>query len=187
MEIINAIPSYLITVTASVAFFIALNILQNFIHTKIVHAKTETSRARWAYVGQLADTAVASLSGRDIAGHEKFEQATDFVQKTLEKQGIKNIDLNAIETAVQSAYEKADLKTKKPVIKSVVKATPQEITTSIASPQANLKDMPGASKKAETKPYSPETAKSIKGIPTGNLEDIAVQAPKKEEGADNGN
>lgn len=183
MEIINAIPSYLITVTASVAFFIALNILQNFIHTKIVHAKTETSRARWTYVGQLADTAVASLNSKDIAGHEKFEQATDFVQKTLEKQGIKNIDLNAIETAVQSAYEKADLKTKKPVIKSVVKATPQEITTSIAP----VGDMPGASKKAEAKPYSPETAKSIKGIPTGNLEDIAVQTPKKEEGADNGN
>lgn len=184
MEIINAIPSYFITVTSSVAFFIALKLLQNFIHAKIVHAKTETSRARWTYVGQLADTAVASLNGKDIAGHEKFEQATDFVQKTLEKQGIKNIDLNAIETAVQSAYEKSDLKAKKPTSKPVVIATPHGIVASSQS-QSDIKDIPGASKKTETKPYSVDTAKSIKGIPTDNLEDIAVQTPKKEEGADN--
>ena len=74
------------------------------------------------------------------------------------------------------------MKTKKPVIKSVVKATPQEITASVAP----VGDMPGASKKAETKPYSPENAKSIKGIPTDNLEDIAVQTPQEKGGADNG-
>ena len=44
-----------------------------------------------------------------MAGHEKFRQATDIVQQALEKQGIKNIDLNAIETLVQSAYEKSSL------------------------------------------------------------------------------
>lgn len=107
--IINAIPEYLITVTASVAFFIALKLLQNFIHTKAIHAKTETSRAAWSYAAQLADTAVASLVGRDMAGHEKFRQATQIVQSALEQQGIKNVDLNAIEAMVQAAYEKSPL------------------------------------------------------------------------------
>lgn len=109
MNVINEIPPYLITVTASVAFFIALKLMQNFIHAKVIHAKTETSRAAWACAAQLADNAVASLVGKDMAGHEKFRQATDIVQQALKQQGIKNIDLNAIETLVQSAYEKSAL------------------------------------------------------------------------------
>lgn len=109
MNVINEIPSYLITVTASVAFFIALKLMQNFIHAKVIHAKTETSRAAWSCAAQLADNAVASLVGKDMAGHEKFQQATDIVQQALQKQGLKNIDLNAIETLVQSAYEKSAL------------------------------------------------------------------------------
>lgn len=44
-----------------------------------------------------------------MAGQEKFRQATDIVQQALQKQGIKNIDLTAIETAVQAAYEKSPL------------------------------------------------------------------------------
>ena len=108
-EIINAIPSYLITVTASVAFFVALKILHNFVEHKIVTAKTQQAKERWIYVQQLADTAVNSLVGKDIAGHEKFVQATAIVQSALEKQGIKNVDLKAIEAAIQSAYEKSPL------------------------------------------------------------------------------
>lgn len=107
--IINAIPSYLITVTASVAFFVALKILHNFVEHKIVTAKTQQAKERWIYVQQLADTAVNSLVGKDIAGHEKFVQATAIVQSALEKQGIKNVDLKAIEAAIQSAYEKSPL------------------------------------------------------------------------------
>lgn len=108
-EIINAIPSYLITVTASVAFFVALKILHNFVEHKIVTAKTQQAKERWIYVQQLAYTAVNSLVGKDIAGHEKFVQATAIVQSALEKQGIKNVDLKAIEAAIQSAYEKSPL------------------------------------------------------------------------------
>lgn len=107
--IVNAIPEYLITVTVSVAFFVALKLLQNFIHTKVIHAKTETSRTAWSYAAQLADTAVASLVGKDMAGHEKFVRATKIVQSALEQQGIKNVDLNAIEAMVQAAYEKSPL------------------------------------------------------------------------------
>lgn len=108
-EIINAIPSYSITVTTSVAFFIALKIMHNFVEHKIVIAKTQQAKERWIYVQQLADTAVNSLVGKDIAGHEKFVQATAIVQSALEKQGIKNVDLKAIEAAIQSAYEKLPL------------------------------------------------------------------------------
>ena len=108
-EIINAIPSYSITVTASVAFFIALKIMHNFVEHKIVTAKTQQAKECWIYVQQLADTAVNSLVGKDIAGHEKFVQATAIVQDALAKQGFTNVDVKAIESAVQSAYEKSPL------------------------------------------------------------------------------
>ena len=107
--IINAIPTYILTAVISAAFYFALKQSQVFIHAKVIHAKTETSRAAWSCAAQLADDAVASLVDKDMAGHEKFCQATDIVQQTLQKQGIKNIDLNAIETLVQSAYEKSTL------------------------------------------------------------------------------
>ena len=83
--------------------------MHNFVEHKIVIAKTQQAKERWIYVQQLADTAVNSLVGKDIAGHEKFVQATAIVQSALEKQGIKNVDLKAIEAAIQSAYEKLPL------------------------------------------------------------------------------
>lgn len=107
--IINAIPGYIITAVISTVFYFALKQSQTFIHAKVVHAKTETARTAWSCASQLADTAVNSLVGKDIAGHEKFKIATDFVQQALQKQGIKNIDLDAIEKAVQSAYEQSEL------------------------------------------------------------------------------
>lgn len=183
MEIINAIPEYVITAVVSTAIFYGMKYVEKLIHAKVLHAKTAQSKELWSFIEQVSTVAVNSLVSAQMTGDEKFTKATAIVQDSLNRQGFKNVDVKAIEAAVQSAYEKADLKTKKPVIKSVVKATPQEITASVAP----VGDMPGASKKAETKPYSPETAKSIKGIPTDNLEDIAVQTPKREEGADNGN
>lgn len=107
--IINAIPTYILTAVISTVFYFGLKQSQTFIHAKVIHAKAETSRAAWSCAAQLADNAVASLVGKDMTGHEKFHQATDIVQQALQKQGIKNIDLNAIETLVQSAYEKSTL------------------------------------------------------------------------------
>ena len=107
--IINAIPTYILTAVISAVFYFALKQSQTFIHAKVIHAETETSRAAWSCAAQLADNAVASLVGKDMAGHEKFRRATDIVQQALKQQGIKNIDLNAIETLVQSAYEKSAL------------------------------------------------------------------------------
>ena len=183
MKNINDIFYWLIsTGTLGVVAKFAWSYIKPVLKEKEAHAKAEKARTEWAFLDQVADAAVHAMNSKPKTGSEKFASAVEAVNSALLYQ---NMDMSekSVKTAVQSAYEKADLKTKKPIIKSVVKATPQEVTTSIAS----TGDMPGASKKAETKPYSPETAKSIKGIPTGNLEDIAVQTPKKEEGADNGN
>ena len=183
MKNINNIFYWLIsTGTLGVVAKFAWSYIKPVLKEKEAHAKAEKARTEWAFLDQVADAAVHAMNSKPKTGSEKFASAVEAVNSALLYQ---NMDMSekSVKTAVQSAYEKADLKTKKPIIKSVVKATPQEITTSIAP----VGDMPGASKKAETKPYSPETAKSIKGIPTGNLEDIAVQTPKKEEGADNGN
>lgn len=183
MKNINDIFYWLIsTGTLGVVAKFAWSYIKPVLKEKEAHAKAEKARTEWAFLDQVADAAVHAMNSKPKTGSEKFASAVEAVNSALLYQ---NMDMSekSVKTAVQSAYEKADLKTKKPIIKSVVKATPQEITTSIAP----AGDMPGASKKAETKPYSPETAKSIKGIPTGNLEDIAVQTPKKEEGADNGN
>ena len=183
MKNINDIFYWLIsTGTLGVVAKFAWSYIKPVLKEKEAHAKAEKARTEWAFLDQVADAAVHAMNSKPKTGSEKFASAVEAVNSALLYQ---NMDMSekSVKTAVQSAYEKADLKTKKPVIKSVVKATPQEITTSIAP----VGDMPGASKKAEAKPYSPETVKSIKGIPTGNLEDIAVQTPKKEEGADNGN
>lgn len=107
--IINAIPSYIITVTASVAFFVALKIFHNFVQHKIATAKTEQAKARWSYALQLADTAVNSLVGKDLTGNEKFAKATSIVQNQLNEEGFTNVDVKAIEAAIQSAYEKSPL------------------------------------------------------------------------------
>lgn len=108
-EIINAIPEYVITAVISTAFYFSVKEGQLLIRSKIQHAKTATARERWILTGQLAADAVNSLVGKDMAGHEKFAQATQIVQSALDRQGIKNVDLNAIETAIQAAYEKSPL------------------------------------------------------------------------------
>lgn len=70
--------------------------MRDFIHSKVIHAKTETARVRWMYTERLADNAVNSLAGKNMAGHEKFAQATQIVQEALKKAEINNIDLAAI-------------------------------------------------------------------------------------------
>ena len=108
-EIINTIPTYIMTAVISTVFYFGVKEGQLLIRSKIQHAKTATARERWILTGQLAADAVNSLVGKDMAGHEKFAQATEIVQSALEKQGIKNVDLKAIEAAIQSAYEKSPL------------------------------------------------------------------------------
>lgn len=108
-EIINAIPEYVITAVVSTAIFYLMNAGKNLLHSKVQHAKTTQSKELWSFIEQVANTAVNSLVSKDITGDAKFAQATAIVQDALAKQGFTNVDVKAIESAVQSAYEKSDL------------------------------------------------------------------------------
>ena len=108
-EIINAIPEYVITAVVSTAIYFGFKYTQNLIHTKVLHAKTVQSKELWSFIEQVANMAVNSLVSKNITGDAKFAQATAIVQDALAKQGFTNVDVKAIESAVQSAYEKSPL------------------------------------------------------------------------------
>lgn len=108
-EIINAIPEYVITVVVSTAIFYAFKYCETFIHAKALHAKTAQSKELWSFIEQVADTAVSSLVNAQMSGNDKFNQAITIVQDVLAKRGFTNVDVKAIESAVQAAYEKSDL------------------------------------------------------------------------------
>lgn len=107
--ILNAIPEYVITAVISTAIFYLMNAGKNLLHSKVQHAKTAQSKELWSFIEQVANTAVNSLVSKNITGDAKFAQATAIVQDTLNKQGFTNVDVKAIESAVQSAYEKSPL------------------------------------------------------------------------------
>lgn len=109
MEIINAIPEYVITAVVSTAIFYLMNAGKNLLHSKVQHAKTTQSKELWSFIEQVANTAVNSLVSKDITGDAKFAQATAIVQDALAKQGFTNVNVKLIESAVQAAYEKSDL------------------------------------------------------------------------------
>ena len=108
-EIINAIPEYVITLVVSTAIVYAFKYLENLIHAKALHAKTAQSKELWSFIEQVADTAVSSLVNAQMSGNDKFNQAITIVQDVLAKRGFTNVDVKAIESAVQAAYEKSDL------------------------------------------------------------------------------
>lgn len=108
-EIINAIPEYVITAVVSTAIFYLMNAGKNLLHSKVQHAKTAQSKELWGFIEQVANTAVNSLVSKNLTGDAKFAQATAIVQDALAKQGFTNVDVKAIESAVQSAYEKSPL------------------------------------------------------------------------------
>ncbi len=108
-EIINAIPEYVITAVVSTAIFYLMNAGKNLLHSKVQHAKTTQSKELWSFIEQVANTAVNSLVGKNLTGDAKFAQATAIVQDALAKQGFTNVDVKAIEAAIQSAYEKSPL------------------------------------------------------------------------------
>lgn len=120
MEIINAIPEYVITAVVSTAIFYLMNAGKNLLHSKVQHAKAAQSREFWSFLEQVADTAVSSLVNAQMTGDAKFTQATAIVQDTLAKQGFTNVNVKSIESAVQAAYEKSDLtNSNDPVMKAI--------------------------------------------------------------------
>lgn len=109
MEIINAIPEYVITAVVSTAIFYGMKYVEKLIHAKVLHAKTAQSKELWSFIEQVSTVAVNSLVSAQMTGDEKFTKATAIVQDSLNRQGFKNVDVKAIEAAVQSAYEKSSL------------------------------------------------------------------------------
>ncbi|KRM76195.1 hypothetical protein FC35_GL000696 [Limosilactobacillus coleohominis DSM 14060] len=103
--IINAIPEYVITAVVSTAIYYAIKMTQNFIHVKALHAKAAQAKELWNFLDQVSSIAVNSLVSSNLTGNAKFNQATGIVQSVLVKQGLTNVDVKAIETAVQNAYE----------------------------------------------------------------------------------
>ncbi len=108
-NIINAIPTYVLTAVVSAFLIMAIRYAHTFVHGKALHAKTAQSRELWSFMDQVASTAVASLVSADKTGDQKFTAATAIVQDALTKQGFTTVDVEAIEAAVQAAYEKSPL------------------------------------------------------------------------------
>ena len=108
-NIINAIPTYVLTAVVSAFLIMAIRYAHTFVHGKALHAKTAQSRELWSFMDQVASTAVASLVSADKTGDQKFTTATAIVQDALTKQGFTTVDVKAIEAAVQAAYEKSPL------------------------------------------------------------------------------
>ena len=108
-NIINAIPTYVLTAVVSAFLIMAIRYAHTFVHGKALHAKTAQSRELWSFMDQVASTAVASLVSADKTGDQKFTAATAIVQDALTKQGFTTVDVKAIEAAVQAAYEKSPL------------------------------------------------------------------------------
>ena len=108
-EIVNEIPEYVLTAVISAVFIFAIKYVRTYVHNKALHAKTEQSKELWAFIDQIAYTAVTSMVGTNKTGNEKFEAATTLVQDALNQQGFKNVNVKSIEAAVQSAYEKSNL------------------------------------------------------------------------------
>lgn len=107
--ILNVIPEYVLTAVISAAFIFIINGVHNYVHSKTLTAKTAQSKELWSFIDQVSETAVNSLVSADKSGDEKFANATAIVQNALTKQGFTNVDVSAIEAAVQAAYEKSPL------------------------------------------------------------------------------
>lgn len=52
MEIISAIPEYVITAVISTAIFYAFKYAESLIHAKVLHAKTAQSKEMWALLNR---------------------------------------------------------------------------------------------------------------------------------------
>lgn len=124
MEIISAIPEYVITAVISTAIFYAFKYAESLIHAKVLHAKTAQSKEMWGFIEQVAMTAVNSLVSADMTGQDKFNKAAGLVKTALENQGFKNVDIKAIDAAVQAAYEKSDLTDSNDPVKEAIQTAP---------------------------------------------------------------
>lgn len=133
MKTANTIISWIVQSGAiGWLFYFALAICRPWVDGKIKTAKTAQQKEAWTLLEQVAMTAVNSLVGSDKDGDKKFVEASTQTQAYLENHGI-DIDMHAVQTAVQAAYEKSPLtgQTKKTVInpEAISQLDASEITT----------------------------------------------------------
>ena len=135
MKITNDIINW-ITQSGAVLwlFYFAFVIAKPFVDGKIKHAKTAQQREAWALLEQVAMTTVNSLVSADKPGRQKFDEASTQVASYLSDHGIK-MDMSAIQSAVQAAYEKSPLTTPATVDSAVIK---DMSATKISSGKINL-------------------------------------------------
>ena len=115
-------------------FYFSFVIAKPFVDNKIKHAKTAQQREAWTLLEQVAMTTVNSLVSADKPGRQKFDEASTQVASYLSDHGIK-MDMSAIQSAVQAAYEKSPLTT--PTCESTVKQTADGLSTTIKSVSAD--------------------------------------------------
>lgn len=180
--IINAIPEYFITAVVSAAIYFGFKYTHNLIHTKVLHAKTAQSKELWSFIEQVANTAVSSLVNADLTGNEKFYKATLIVQNALTKQGFTNVDVKAIESAVQSAYEKSPLTPTANPEKEKLNSTQSPDLMSLQAIQSKPGVDLASQSNAPLKPSVPQLEQRVasKGIP------VATAQQAKEAGDANG-
>ena len=135
MKIANDIINW-ITQSGAVLwlFYFALVIAKPFVGGKVKHAKTAQQREAWELLEQVAMTTVNSLVSSSKPGKQKFDEASAQVASYLSDHGIK-MDMSAIQSAVQAAYEKSPLTT--PVSESTVKQAADGLSTTIKSVSAD--------------------------------------------------
>ena len=105
MKVLNDIVNWVIQSGLLVwAFYFGFAVGKPWIDSKIKHAKTQQQREAWILLEQAAMTNVNALVSANMPGHQKFDQACMQVAKYLSDHGIQ-VDMSAIQAAVQSAYE----------------------------------------------------------------------------------
>lgn len=173
MKITNDIVDW-ITQSGAVLwlFYFALVIAKPFVDGKIKHAKTAQQREAWTLLEQVAMTTVNSLVSADKPGRQKFDEASTQVASYLSDHGIK-MDMSAIQSAVQAAYEKSPLTT--PTCESTVKQTADGLSTTIKSVSA---DKISAGIHTDFTPAAPITASAP--TPAGDpVMDAIAKAPNR--------
>ncbi|MCH3922403.1 phage holin, LLH family [Limosilactobacillus sp.] len=130
MKTANTIINWIIQSGAIVwLFYFALAIGKPWVEGKVKTAKTTQQKEAWTLLEQVAMTAVNSLVGSDKDGDKKFVEASTQTQAYLENHGI-DIDMHAVQAAVQAAYEKSPL-TGQQNTESTVTTSTDGVTTSI--------------------------------------------------------
>ena len=180
MKITNDIINW-ITQSGAVLwlFYFAFVIAKPFVDGKIKHAKTAQQREAWTLLEQVAMTTVNSLVSADKPGRQKFDEASTQVASYLSDHGIK-MDMSAIQSAVQAAYEKSPLtpaSESKPAKEefSLTKAF-RKLDQIQHEVDARIKDMSKA-----TELYTPVASKPAPApTPAGDpVMDAIVQAPNR--------